>query len=202
MASVVTRQQEFAQRHATIPPFWGEVEDISLVSAALLTLGINPSSLDEEMEAYGEPVSIEELPDDFLPRIEVLRSAIRAGKLRTVALIYDQYERIDEQKSRIPTDDFVEWCNGKGIGHNVPNRTTTRQTPKWPWGDYETDLLCKLASAAEEWWSTYDPARPATAPTNQEVKDWLVGQGVSDRVAENMATILRADGLPTGPRTR
>jgi hypothetical protein len=200
MPSQVERQRAFIKRHSTIQPFWGEVEDISLVSAALLTLGINPSSLDEEMEAYGEPVSVEELPDDFLPRIEVLRSAIRAGKLNTVALIYDKFEFIDEQKTRIRTDDFVEWCNAKGIKHNVPNRTAPIPTTKWPWGGYETELLRKLASAAEEWWSTYDPVSPATAPTNQEVKNWLVGQGVSDRVAESMATILRADGLATGPR--
>ncbi len=200
MVSRVEQQRAFIARHSTIQPFWGEVEDISLISAALLTLGINPSSLDEEMEAYGEPASIEELPDDFLPRIEVLRSAIRARKLHTVALIYDKYEHIDEEKTRIRTDDFVEWCNGKGIKHNVPNRTTVRQTTKWPWGEYETDLLRKLASAAEEWWSTYDPANPSTAPTNKAVKNWLIGQGVSERVAENMATILRADGLPTGPR--
>lgn len=200
MASVVTRQQEFAQRHATIQPFWGEVEDISLVSAALLTLGINPSSLDEEMEVSGEPVSVEELPDDFLPRIEVLRSAIRAGNLHTVALIYDQYERIDEQKSRIRTDDFVEWCNGKGIEHNVPNRTTMRQTPKWPWGDYDTKLLRELAAAAERFWKNYDSADPGTAPTSEQVEKWLVDRKVPKRTAQIMAKILRADGLRPGPR--
>jgi hypothetical protein len=49
MTSVVERQRAFIKRHSTIQPFWGEVEDISLISAALLTLGINPSSLDEEI---------------------------------------------------------------------------------------------------------------------------------------------------------
>ncbi len=70
----------------------------------------------------------------------------------------------------------------------------------WPWGDYETSLLKKLAVAAEEWWSDYDPKTPSTAPTNAEVTSWLIGQGVSKRVAEVMAQMLRADGLPTGPK--
>lgn len=68
------------------------------------------------------------------------------------------------------------------------------------WGIHETTLLQKLAAASERFWKLYDPADPTTAPTNQQVIDWLKGQGVSDRTAEVMATILRADGLPTGPR--
>lgn len=71
---------------------------------------------------------------------------------------------------------------------------------KWPWGDYETDLLRKLATAADRFWKLYDPADNTTAPTNQQVTDWLKQHGVADRTAEVMATILRADGLPTGPR--
>lgn len=77
---------------------------------------------------------------------------------------------------------------------------------KWPWGDHETELLTHLAAAAREWWSTYDPAQPKTAPTNNEVTAWLKarqlsdGSPISDRVAQVMAQMLRADGLPTGPR--
>ncbi|MCX7162564.1 MAG: hypothetical protein NT083_05900 [Rhodocyclales bacterium] len=110
MVSQVERQLAFIERHSTIQPFWGEVEDISLVSAVLLTLGINPSSLDEELEACGEPVSVDELPGDFLPRIEVLRSAIRAGSLTPTATANDKHGRIDENKTRIRTRDFVVWC--------------------------------------------------------------------------------------------
>jgi len=190
----------FAKQNPVRDPFWGEVEDISLLNAALLSFNIEPSSLTQHIDDTGEPVCLEDLPDDFLHRIEVLRSAIRAGKLSTAALITDEHDRIDENKTRIKTDDFVVWCTAKGFAHNIPNRVAPQPTTKWPWGDYETALLRRLASAAEEWWSTYDPASPATAPKNKEVKDWLIDQGVSDRVAENMATILRADGLKTGPR--
>jgi hypothetical protein len=71
---------------------------------------------------------------------------------------------------------------------------------RWPWGSHETELLRKLAAAAERFWRLYDPSDISTAPTNQQVSDWLRTQGVSDRIAESMATILRLDGLPTGPR--
>ncbi len=71
---------------------------------------------------------------------------------------------------------------------------------KWPWGNYETELLRKLAAAADALWKNYDPEQKDTAPTNQQVSDWLQKQGVQKRTAEAMATILRADGLPTGRR--
>jgi hypothetical protein len=71
---------------------------------------------------------------------------------------------------------------------------------RWPWGDYDTKLLRKLAEAAQRFWVIYDPTDPTRAPTNKQVSDWLESQSVSNRIAENMASILRADGLPTGPR--
>lgn len=71
---------------------------------------------------------------------------------------------------------------------------------RWPWGSYETNLLQKLDEAVKRFWVGYDPADPSTANTNDTVKDWLKQQGVSDRVAEVMAQIIRADGLRTGPR--
>lgn len=70
----------------------------------------------------------------------------------------------------------------------------------WPWGSHETDLLRKLAGAANKWWIRYDPADATTAPTNDQVTNWLKNEGVSNRVAEVMASILRIDGLPSGPR--
>ena len=72
--------------------------------------------------------------------------------------------------------------------------------PKWPWGSHDTKLLRDLGAAAERFWKNYDPSDPTTAPTNRWVIDWLKERGVSERTAGAMATILRADGLPTGPR--
>ncbi len=72
---------------------------------------------------------------------------------------------------------------------------------KWPWGDHETELLRQLAAAAERFWKRYDPSDRTTAPRNEEVSDWLEMQGVAKRTATVMATVLRAEGLPTGPRT-
>lgn len=180
--------------------FWGETDDLSLFQAALLTFGIDPFSFKKDTERTGESVTLASLPDGFQNRIEALRSAIRTKSIKPVAGIPGKDGLFDENTTRIKTDDFVDWCAAKGLPHNIPHRTVPQPTAKWPWGDYETDLLKKLAVAAEEWWSDYDPKNSKQAPTNDAVSDWLKGQGVSDRVAEVMAQILRADGLPTGPR--
>lgn len=71
----------------------------------------------------------------------------------------------------------------------------------WPWGDHQTKLLGHLAEAARRWWVNVDAADNTTAPTNQQVSDWLKKRGVGKAMADKMATILRADELPAGPRT-
>jgi hypothetical protein len=71
---------------------------------------------------------------------------------------------------------------------------------QWPWGAHETDLLRHLAAAGKKFWQDYDPDNHTKAPTNDQVIKWLVRQGVSSRNAEVMATILRANGVPPGPR--
>lgn len=72
---------------------------------------------------------------------------------------------------------------------------------RWPWGTHHTALLGDLEAAAKKWWVNYDPARPDTAPTNEMVSDWLREErSVSKEKAQAIASILRADGLRTGPR--
>jgi len=117
---------------------------------------------------------------------------------------------IDEshpETSSVSLPEFAAWACS--IGWEVPEEFTkigeqykglTKANSKWPWGDYETEDLRKLAAAAHNWWSTYDPENKSTAPKNADVSKWLEGHGVSQRVAEVMAQILRADDLPTGPR--
>jgi hypothetical protein len=67
---------------------------------------------------------------------------------------------------------------------------------------HDTELLRHLEAAAKQWWSTYDPDDPSTAPTNEEVSSWLIGRNVSEHIAKAMATILRPDRLRLGPRKR
>lgn len=191
---------DFKAQYPIRSDFWCEVEDLSLLSAALLTLGIDPSALDAESEACGEHISLSELPSNFLQRIETLRSAVRAGSLVPLALGYDRHERLDENQTRIKTVDFVNWCNSKGIPHNLPDYDSPRHADKWPWGNHETELLSHLADVGVKFWKNFDPSDPTTAARNEDVVTWLKERGVAERNAEVMATMLRANNLRPGPR--
>ena len=77
------------------------------------------------------------------------------------------------------------------------------ETHKWPWGDHHTELLGHLSAAARRFWKLYDPSDISTAHTNKEVSEWLVTERkVSRTMADAMASILRIDGLRTGPREK
>ena len=79
---------------------------------------------------------------------------------------------------------------------------------RWPWGNHHTELLGHLQAAASEFWMNYDPKHAkTTAPKNETVIAWLMARNVvgqkrkvSDQMAKAIATMLRPDGLPTGPR--
>lgn len=72
---------------------------------------------------------------------------------------------------------------------------------RWPWGSHHTEMLGHVEAAATKWWANYDPTSPDTAPTNDMVSEWLCNErDVSKDKAKAIASILRADGLRTGPR--
>ncbi len=74
--------------------------------------------------------------------------------------------------------------------------------PIWPWGSHQTKALGHLDAAAREFWTAYDPANAkSTAPKNHSVIDWLqTKHKVSNSMAKAIASMLRPDDLPTGPR--
>lgn len=119
---------------------------------------------------------------------------------------YDHTTRVNY----IALGDAAEWARENGftvrdeILELLPPDATQSPPPgsggKWPWGDHETELLRHLAAAAERFWTNHDPKQPDTAPTNDQVRDWLVSRGVSKYLAASIASILRADNLPAGRR--
>jgi hypothetical protein len=89
-----------------------------------------------------------------------------------------------------------------GIKESTESLQKIENVKKWPWGNYETELLRKTAGAVERFWTNYDPSDPSTAPTNEQVVKYLKKQDVTERTAGSIATIIRANGLPSGPRKR
>ena len=71
----------------------------------------------------------------------------------------------------------------------------------WPWGDHHTEFLGHLEAAAKRFWVNFDPTDHTTAATNEAVSSWLQSEHkVSRKRADSIASMLRPDDLPTGPR--
>ena len=90
-----------------------------------------------------------------------------------------------------PYEENAENAENKGI----------ELSSRWPWGQHHTEYLGHLDAAARKFWVLYEPSDPTTAPTNDMVSDWLQSErGISREKARAIASMLRPDGLPTGPR--
>lgn len=79
---------------------------------------------------------------------------------------------------------------------------STASNLSWPWGNHSTSKLDHLAAAANEFWLDYQPDNPRSAPKNEVIVNWLIARGASSNTAMAIASILRPDNLPTGPRKK
>ena len=178
---------------------WKDAKRAPLWKAMALLLNIEP----EHVTILGENLllsrQLDQMPE-FFRELDKAITAVEIGHLRSYSEKHPNTETAE-----VDLAEFAQWAGTKGysIPLEFPRRNTASTAPiyGWPWGAYDTKLLRDLAAAANKWWKNYDPTDPSTAPNNDEVSNWLQRElQVAKRNAEIMATILRADGLPTGPR--
>ena len=184
----------------------------------VLAMKLTDTGLPDQLAREILPLGTEKKEIDLLT--ERLEWAWKEKKEIQSILVYDKethYSHYSRQPTTRTTQKYkirmgvaAEWARRNGftvrpeILERLPPDATQSPPPgrggKWPWGDHETELLRHLAEAAERFWTNYDPEQPDTAPTNEQVADWLVSRGVSKNLATSIATILRADNLPAGRR--
>lgn len=148
------------------------------------------------------------MPDKYKYLPSSISNSIRSYKtiafvfaLLAIAAIY----KLRERKKTQNIIERLEWTVERIAQlENPPNAAHNHEPSdekKWPWGAHHTESLGHLEAAAIRFWRLYDPADPSTAPTNDMVSGWLRDErGVSKDKANAIASILRADGLRTGPR--
>ncbi len=173
---------------------WSLMGEVPLPLAVALSCNVNPENVHLQQSSFDGFIAVGRTPSDrikeFRRRMEIAEShkhnALHVKNDGSVDLI-----------------EFGVWC--EDIGLDIPSEFPRRKEQaeisyKWPWGNYDTKLLKSMAAAVVKFWKPWDSDNPEDAPRNQDVIDWLKKQGVSDRVARIMASIIRADHLPTGPR--
>lgn len=187
---------------------WCNLAEVELLHAVELSLNLEPGWLrsagEYDEESHGElPIAVKARIDIAMSHVSVGTLICKIGLSPSSVFPYS-----GGQREFVSLTKFREWGESLPVPFTFPDEfphaqeseASHQSKSRWPWGDHETDLLRKLAIAAEKFWKLYDPADATTAPTNQVVIDWLKAKGVAERNAQVMATILRADGLQTGPR--
>jgi hypothetical protein len=180
---------------------WSRSRNLPLWKAVALACDLDPANFepfgpntDQPMDGLFTPV-----PLVFKDRLELARAAVGSGTLK-VTPVPDK-AMIDAE---VEMPHFASWL--RTIRHKAPESfawTPEKLRPgshQWPWGSHTTKNLDLMARAADKFWKNYTPSDISTAPKNQDVVDWLVDNGMAKRTAEVVASLLRADGLPTGPR--
>lgn len=183
---------------------WLNTDPLSLEQAVFLALGVAPTPSAKHPPGYHALLARVQRAVQFgnLPAICVPKSSWDGYAAHFSPKVHGLDEALVYQKV------LSEWLAKSGVTamffHAGPEEwAEPKETPEgsWPWGAHTTKNLEHLAAAGQKFWQRYDPADYTTAPLNDDVVSWLRARGVSQRTAEVMATILRADNLPTGPRT-
>lgn len=191
--------QNFYAFHRPDWSTWKQVKSIKLWHAVALACNLDPYQFTAFGSANLDRV-FNRLPGQFDDLLSMAKTSLGAGGI--LKLIQFNGDGVEE--SEVVPSVFGAWA--KDLNCPLPTefpwqdeavRPLSRQ---WPWGTYETQSLRHLAAAADRFWRNYDPKDATTAPTNKDVSNWLIDQGVSSRTADIMASILRADGLAPGPR--
>jgi hypothetical protein len=206
------RSPRLAKLREPVWDMWLRRPRVTGQQAIALACGIDPGALDREMERLSNGHTRSVL--DQSPVFEWLSQYQNALDSFDPAF-GDGLTAPRKMSHLVPLDAFARWAVDTAdaiSGWTVPDRlrsfaSDVGRAPisagaaKWPWGDYETKYLAHLKAAVVEFWAKWD-GQAASAPKNEVVIAWLKSRDISDRIAAAMATILRSDRVPDGPRPR
>ena len=204
---------------------WYRFEELLLWQLVALHSSLDPESLGEITDGVIEAFvrdngDLSDVPTDnavrFRHNLNTAAAAVEDGELGCVEIADDLwYSTVRvaafhawSRKVRLPV--VGGWPGSTSQSSSAPKTREDLPAGRWPWGDHTTPMLEWLATTAKAMWTRvdeggqYDPADDLTAPTNDEVADWLAGAwpDSSNRCREFFATILRPPHLPPGRRTR
>lgn len=178
---------------------WDIMERFGPIHASQLISGLDPTSGKLEL-SYPAYLRMKDAYDIAL-------DALRANSVADAPDgLYSLMMGVDFDGELFTRKEISRWINAVGVksiySFDINDIEANKKiADRWPWGNHHTELLGHLEAAALRWWVNYDPIDATTAPINKDVSSWLIKERkVSESMANAIASILRPDGLPTGPR--
>ena len=181
---------------------WERLRHCHLWQAVTLACDVSP-----DLYPYGLPAEITAdfaltpVPPTVRELLGLAKIAVGSGNLKVLPK-----EGASLMQREVDLSDFTSWLHSQG--HKTPAeypwtaKELDTNNIQWPWGTHQTKGLVALAKAADKFWKNYDPSDHSTAPTNEVVVAWLVENGVAERKAEVIASLLRPENVATGPRKK
>ena len=207
---------------------WDFVHSFTGREAAALIVGIDPGNILASQKHLTEPVTRAIMasylppchhPDSAREALATddygrwifsvwLRHVIEADSTNETHQSWKKLGRLQFEEQYFLGHELQRWLtvnsfkSAYSFSHDQPETSPATSPCRWPWGTHHTELLGHLEAAARRYWGpNYDPADTSSASTNATVSEWLqTERKVSRTMADSIASILRPDGLPTGPR--
>jgi hypothetical protein len=197
--------------------YWRLCDELTIVQAALLVCGENPSILAPHIESH----DIQDRPDGYEAAKAAISNALRRESIEGTLIPIYEYDingntcgvvddSIDLQVSRVSVDSLQKWLSSRGLksGFFFPDRVNTPDYLDPTHARYAP----KLAAAVNAWLAVADNNAPSNRSPKQRLMKWLrehaADYGLSDEDGKPNETGIEevakvANWRPTGgaPKT-
>lgn len=177
-------------RHQRWKMAWGLSEGIiSAIRRGVLT----------PIVCIGETTSFNSYDGEYYTSYEAIKQTDRTkdickGKTiitRDSLMSWLETERVDFVRKPRPVVEFNEINNQQDHFVLCEETKNTDMILLPPQRKHRSEGLSYVDDAIEQFWGTYDEEDPGTAPTKQEIIDYLTSKGVSNNLAEAVDLVLR-----------
>lgn len=142
--------------------------------------------------------------DDLNRKADRLLSTMKACQGESLTIMNPEDP---PKKWRVRAMDVLNWAVKKRLDlpSEIANylRPAIPEAKRMPAGGYSTPQMEALFAVVEQFWSTYDPDNPATAPKQADIVDWLLNNfDLSRTQARAIDQIARAPERRKGGQTK
>ncbi len=193
--------------------YWRQIPRIQIWQAILLTLDCDPNEYDISSILIGELIHKPIPWEDGTPKH--LREFAMRENIACENVGDERFPETEDSNSirasgaKVRLDKFISWAISNGW--QMPDECSALkvkpvavvaekgESPNFH--PNTTDALRYLCQASQRFWTLVDPKDKSTYPKTSEIVEWLLKRGLSERLAESGATIIRPKWAGTGRKS-
>ena len=190
--------------------YWRQIPRIQIWQAILLTLDCDPNEYDISSILIGELIHKPIPWEDGTPKH--LREFAMRENIACENVGDERFPETEDSNSirasgaKVRLDKFISWAISNGW--QMPDECSALkvkpvavvaekgESPNFH--PNTTDALRYLCQASQRFWTLVDPKDKSTYPKTSEIVEWLLKRGLSERLAQSGATIIRPKWASTG----